>query len=122
MISIAGVTLPTSAVWANEQRYGMPSSSVVTDADGYTHTYRGSACADIDIYIPNVRDGLTRESAETLRELAQSMAQVAVIMGEKTMTAVFRYSEDPLELSPVTKKQTYDPTDIYYGTIRLTEV
>ncbi len=122
MISIAGVTLPSSAVWANEQRYGLPSASVSTDADGYTHTYTGRPCADIDIYIPNVRDGLTRESAETLRELAQGMAQMAVILGEKKMTAVFRYSEDPLELTPVTKKQTYEPTDIYYGTIRLTEV
>jgi len=38
------------------------------------------------------------------------------------MTARFRYGEDPLDIKPISAKQTYSAHDIYYGTIRLTEV
>lgn len=116
MISIAGIILPEKSVWTNRTAYGIPSSAVITDIDGFEHIYTGKCSGNIDISVPQTKNGLTREDALALSDMAAACAKVSVILEETVITAVFRYGENPVDLLPSAVN------GYFYGNLRLREV
>lgn len=116
MISIAGIILPDRSIWSNRTAYKIPSSATITDVEGYEHIYTGGVSGDIDIHIPQTKDGLTKQDALALADMAAACARVSVILDGTALTAVFRYGDNPVELTP-----SLCP-DIFFGNIRLREV
>lgn len=122
MISIGGVVFPAGAYLSGEMSSGLPTTVYETDIDGGVVIYGGAINSDVDIIIPRAADGMPRSDVLRLRDLAAAGAETAVISGNRTFTAVFRYADGALDLSPLNARQTQRDTDSYYGTVRIKEI
>jgi hypothetical protein len=122
MITIAGITLPQTAVWTNETEYGLPEVSAETDLSGTEIIYAGKPAHTVEIYIPATENGMKREDVLLLCRAAASAAPVQADINGKQMSVTFVSDSSAIQLKPLSAKQVQADTDIYSGTIRLLEV
>ena len=122
MITIAGITLPETAVWTNETEYGLPEVSAETDLYGAEIIYAGKPARTIEIYIPATESGMKREDVLLLCRAAGSAAPVHADINGKQLSVIFISDSSAIQLKPLNAKQVQADADIYSGTIRLLEV
>jgi hypothetical protein len=122
MITIAGITLPLTAIWANETEYGLPETATESDLSGMDMVFTGQDKNNIEIYIPATESGITRENVIALCRAAANGAPVTAQLNDRTLNVMFASGSGAIELKPLNAKQEQTDTDIYSGTIRLLEV
>ncbi|TCK58196.1 hypothetical protein [Seleniivibrio woodruffii] len=122
MMTIAGITLPETAVWANETAYGQPMAAVETDLAGTDRVYYGSENRNLEIYIPATESGMKRDDVIALCRIAADRSAVHAEINGREFSVRFASDSSAIELKPVRAKQTQAGDDSYYGTIRLLEV
>ena len=121
-MTIAGITLPETAVWANETAHGQPKAAVETDLAGTDRVYYGAENRNIEIYIPATESGMKRDDVISLCRIAADRAVVHAEINGREFSVTFVSDSSAIELKPVRAKQTQAGDDSYYGTIRLLEV
>lgn len=122
MITIAGITLPQTAVWTNETEYGLPETTADTDLSGTEIIYAGKPVRTVEIYIPATESGIRREDVLLLCRAAAAAAPVHADINGKQLSVTFMPDSSAIQLKPLNAKQVQADTDIYSGTIRLLEV
>jgi hypothetical protein len=122
MITIAGITLPQTAIWANETEYGLPAMETESDLSGMDRVFTGQSKNSIEIYIPATESGITRENVIALCRAASSGAPVTAQINDRPLNVMFAAGSGAIELKPLSAKQEQAVSDIYSGTIRLLEV
>ncbi|MGE4268460.1 MAG: hypothetical protein AB7F25_13585 [Deferribacterales bacterium] len=122
MITIAGITLPETAVWTNETAYGLPQTGTETDLSGAEIVYAGKPYNSIEIYIPATESGMKREDVLSLCRVASAAAAVHADINGRQMEVVFVSDSSAVQLKPLNARQVQSDADVYSGTIRLSEV
>jgi hypothetical protein len=122
MIRISDITLPKSAVWANEISNSTHKTERTACPDGTEVIFADIQDAEIDIYIPKISGELTRADVQRLKALTDGTNEISININGTDKTCVFRHSDTALDLHPISPKQTQTDTDSYYGYIRLLEV
>ena len=121
MITIAGITLPETAVWTNETEYGQPAAETESDINGIGRVFYGQKVRTIEIYIPATESGMKREDVLQLCQRASERAPVHAEINGREFSVLFVSDSSAISLKPVRAKQVQADTDSYCGTIRLLE-
>jgi hypothetical protein len=122
MIRISDITLPESAVWANEISNSTQKTERETCPDGVEVIFADIQDAEIDIYIPKISGELPRRDVLRLKALAEGTNGISININGTDKKCVFRHSDKAIDLHPISPRQTHTDNDSYYGYIRLLEV